>query len=44
MLEGWANRLDDLKEEQDGEDRSIGFDKIVFNFPHVGASTSSISP
>ncbi|GAA5875135.1 hypothetical protein JCM3774_001649 [Rhodotorula dairenensis] len=36
MLEGWANRLDGLQEEADGEDRSVGFDKIVFNFPHVG--------
>lgn len=44
MLDGWASRADKLEKDArmlDGdddldEDRQVGFDKIVFNFPHVG--------
>ncbi|GAA5993333.1 hypothetical protein JCM10908_001434 [Rhodotorula pacifica] len=36
MLEGWANRIESYQEEEAGEDRTVGFDRIVFNFPHVG--------
>lgn len=52
MLDGWANRLETLealKKKADGEeteeavqDRQVGFDKVVFNFPHVGASPISL--